>query len=224
MRRRITLVLLTICFIVFSGAEASSAKLNLPDLTQKGEIRMSFHPADKVTSGGSVTAFYAGEIKVDDGNYFYVLSDEFKESTIDISNIQREQLPEELWNYAKAKNIEGITVPVQQDGTAVFSDLPLGLYLLTQNEPVKGYYPVAPFVLTLPSQEEGEWVYTVNADPKTEVTEKPEPTPPPKPVGPKLPQTGQLKWPVPFLALGGILIFSVGLRLYLKKDGYSDEK
>ena len=82
MRRRITLVLLTICFIVFSGAEASSAKLNLPDLTQKGEIRMSFHQADKVTSGGLVTAFYAGEIKVDDGNYFYVLSDEFKESTL----------------------------------------------------------------------------------------------------------------------------------------------
>ena len=223
MKRRITLTLLIVCFMVFFDVEAVAAKVNLPDLTQKGEIHLSFHTDHKITTGGSITAFYVGEIKVDDGNYSYVLSGKFKESGIDISNLKKQQLPEELWNYTKAKNIEGITVPVAEAGTVVFENLDPGLYLLTQEDPVKGYYPVSPFLITVPTGKDGEWIYTVNADPKMEVIKKPE-TPPSEPGGQKLPQTGQMKWPIPILAMGGILMFAVGLHLYLKKDENANEK
>lgn len=45
-------------------------------------------------------------------------------------------------------------------------------------------------------------------DPTTPTETKPQETT--KPTGPKLPQTGQLWWPVPFLALSGMVLFLMG--------------
>jgi LPXTG-motif cell wall-anchored protein len=40
-------------------------------------------------------------------------------------------------------------------------------------------------------------------------TKKPKPTPPPE--KPKLPQTGQLWWPIPMLVCAGLLLIIIGL-------------
>ena len=70
----------------------------------------------------------------------------------------------------------------------------------------------------------------------TPPAESPEPTPPvestppatpsepPKPDEPKLPQTGQLNWPIPVLTAAGLLLFSIGwfLRFGKRKDSYEE--
>lgn len=47
--------------------------------------------------------------------------------------------------------------------------------------------------------------------------DKPAPQKPVQPEEPKLPQTGQLWWPVPVLALGGLALVAIGLKLRSKK-------
>ena len=55
--------------------------------------------------------------------------------------------------------------------------------------------------------------------PETEGTDTEVPS---DPTVPELPVTGQLSWPVPVLALCGMLVFVVGWRLYSadRKDSY----
>lgn len=66
-----------------------------------------------------------------------------------------------------------------KDGTVTVENLPLGLYLVTQQGVVNGYYAIAPFLVTLPmTGADGKPTYEVIASPKSN------PTPPTTPPGP----------------------------------------
>lgn len=99
-----------------------------------------------------------------------------------------------------------------------FSHLQTGLYLVVGHElKVDGVtYTSKPFLISLPEYtNEGAWNYNVVAYPKTGVwnppVTPPDSEPPEHPKPPKLPQTGQLWWPVPILACGGLVFVLVGL-------------
>ena len=54
-------------------------------------------------------------------------------------------------------------------GSAAFTDLPLGLYFVKQTNTVDGYAPCTSFLVTVPNYMNEGYVYDVNASPKTEV-------------------------------------------------------
>lgn len=96
-------------------------------------------------------------------------------------------------------------------GTASFADLPVGLYLVTGEPTRVGSSDVvpAPFMVCLPSLSSAdEWLYDVTADVKYQVIPD-TPVTPDTPKG-KLPQTGQLWWPVPVLLLAGAALAAFG--------------
>ena len=105
----------------------------------------------------------------------------------------------------------------EEDGKVTFSSLPFGLYLAVQKTAPAGYGKTEPFLVSLPYLYEGEYQYDVASQPKTDL-EREVPTKPTSPAtnptfpgGKKLPQTGQLWWPVPVLACGGLGCIVVGL-------------
>lgn len=65
--------------------------------------------------------------------------------------------------------------------------------------------------------EDGHYIYEVNAEGKFQLQQKPEPTEPTKPADSTLPQTGQLNWPIPVLVVLGLAMFSVGWALRCRK-------
>ncbi len=112
-----------------------------------------------------------------------------------------------------------------QDGRATFSDLPLGLYLVvrTQVAPDNGPYEMDPFLAGAQWVEEDVVTPSITAVPKFAMTMRwdeeddlPEPPiitpgrPAPAPGGQTLPQTGQLKWPVPVLLAVSFVFFAAG--------------
>ena len=110
---------------------------------------------------------------------------------------------------------------------AGFSGLEEGIYLVVQTKAAKGYEMFSPFLISLPMRENGQWKYQVEAMPKIEasVSGKPEtpvkqPVSTPKPTAAgnnlRLPYTGQLIWPVPVMAIAGMLLFAAGWSL--RKD------
>ncbi|BCW83338.1 hypothetical protein NicSoilE8_10110 [Arthrobacter sp. NicSoilE8] len=59
------------------------------------------------------------------------------------------------------------------DGTAVFPNLPLGLYLITETSVPAGVTPAAPFLVTIPTTDpdnQNNWLYDVDVYPKNSVS------------------------------------------------------
>jgi len=118
-----------------------------------------------------------------------------------------------------------ITVKVSH-GKALFDDLSVGLYLIFQKDAAPGYNNLSPFLVTVPyTDDDGKLHYNVTVRSKTELFREPKkepPQPPKKPIGNKLPQTGQLTWPVPVLASSGMVLFALGWWLCFgrRKDSY----
>lgn len=112
---------------------------------------------------------------------------------------------------------------VNQQGNVSFANLAPALYLVvrTKTKDQNQDYFVEPFLISIPMKIEEKLVYTVTASPKYGWT-KPEGsisvlTKPALSPSPMLPQTGQLKWPVPVLFLTGAVLIFAGIKMYKHK-------
>lgn len=145
----------------------------VPDLDREGTISLIMQETDsqKAVPGGTMTLYQVADVEENDGNYFYTLTEAFSGSGEKLTELDAE-LAERLADYAEKKDPAGITKKIDSEGKVVFEKLKPGLYLLVQKEAAKGYYRINPFVISVPMEEDGSYVYDVSAAPKMEGTEK----------------------------------------------------
>lgn len=134
------------------------------------------------------------------------------------------------------------------DGTALFSGLEPGLYLVSAEEAATDTmrYTAETFLVSVPNREADSdtWDYDVSVVPKIQGTEIERPSPSPEPsqsptpavsptpapsaspaVSPSptpadsLPQTGQLRWPIPVLTILGMLLVLIGCVVRRRRNG-----
>lgn len=112
--------------------------------------------------------------------------------------------PMEMLVYVKELGLPGTEKTVDSRGSVIFDDLPAGQYFLVQHKAPAGYYPIKPFLVELLQMPGGTQISSVDGTPKLEPEKK-------------LPQTGQLVWPVWVLLGMGICTTGIGL-LILKRE------
>lgn len=211
------LLLLVAVLMCTAGAPALAADAHpVPDLEQTGSISVTMRDpgTQAAVPGGEFALYRVGTVAEEDGDYSFALTGAFERSGLALEDVESAELAQKLAEYASDNGLKGTTVSVGKDGVASAGDLELGLYLLVQTKAADGYCAVNPFLVSVPTMEGGSCVYDVDATPKMGLlAEKPEEPAPQKPAAPtdtKLPQTGQLNWPVPVLALSGLVLFAVG--------------
>lgn len=179
----------------------------VPDMDKRGSITVELRYGSTVIKGGSLRLYKVGKVAEDDGNYSFAWEDAFAEFGDEITLPDDGTLAKNLYAYARSNKIESVATLSNTTGTVVFENLEPGLYLIGQPKAASGYTALSPFVISLPMEQEGHYVYDVSAYGKSslEPAGTPGPTPPPT-----LPQTGQVSWPIPVLAVGGLLLFALG--------------
>lgn len=198
---------------------------DVPDMEASGSITVHLKAGEQMLDSGTLTFYRVGEIFQENGNYSFRLTEPFTDSGASLEDIHAPETAAKLASYAKQQSLSGTTVSIEQ-GTAslTIAQGQLGLYLLVQNQASTGWQPLNPFLITVPTMKDGKYVYQVDASPKVGNLSPVETTTPntPKPVGPTLPQTGQLNWPVPVLVILGLGIFLIGwaLRFGDKRNGH----
>lgn len=186
-----------------------------------GSITVTVKMEKPVAFPGSLTLYRAGEVSREGDSF--VPTGDFTEWGTSFGDIAANSpdLARELAGWAaKQTNLRGQTRELTRDSAGTFHvtfhGLEEGLYLLAQNHAATGYYALSPFLVSIPYHGE----YQVDVNSKTELLREPEPTepsaPPGKP-GVKLPQTGQLNWPIPILAASGMALFVIGWVLCFRK-------
>lgn len=222
LQKRLPILFLAICLLFAMGVTAYAHET--PDVSKTGSISVAMTHDGEAVPGGTLTLYQVGEIAADNGNYSFVLTGRFRASGVSLEDISSAELAESLAAYASANGLTGIEVEIGEDGTAVANTLPLGLYLAVQTEAAGGYEPVEPFLASVPMYADGNYQYDVDATPKMSLLQVKTPEPSaPVPAEPTLPQTGQLNWPVPVLAVAGLCLFALGwlLRFKGKENGYA---
>lgn len=217
MKKHLISAVLALSLLVCLPLRASAHPV--PDESQDGHcsITITMRYKGMPVSGGSVNLYKVGYVYENDGNYSFKPVTAVQSVVTEFEDIQSPDLAQKL-----AKQVDKLTpvttkpVTIDKDGAATFSNLKFGLYLVVQETAATGYGKTSPFLVSVPYLDDGEYVYAVASDPKTELEREVKPTTPTTPPssgdeGGKLAQTGQLWWPVPVLVCAGLACIAVGL-------------
>lgn len=168
-------LLLTLVLIFSMSADAFAAD-TIVDWDRTGSVSVTPKDAEDghtVIKGTSFTLYKVAEAANDGISLRYVLTEEFKGSGADLSELNADGLAKLLTEYAGQNELLGTTERADDNGTVAFKDLSLGLYLLVQTGEVNGAYAVDPFLVSVPMTDAdgSAWIYDVEASPKAETYE-----------------------------------------------------
>ena len=274
-RKRLAAVLAALTLLVWCAAPAFA--LEVVDLSRTGSIKVSLYDSEtsEAVGGGTLTLYRVAKVQKDNANLSFVYTNGFEDCGVELGDLSEGELAGRLAEKIAA-TAESTTVEISDLGTAEFGDLEVGLYLVVQTTAAENYNVINPFLVSVPIQENGSYIYDVDALPKVGTAAKKTPEPPdtpdtpdtpdkpeeenpntpaapgpdnsdgwvlgahgekiylnpeaPSPDNPNgyvmgahgLPQTGQLNWPIPVLAVTGVVLVAAGIKL--KKGTRKDEK
>lgn len=212
MKKCIPLVLCIILLLSVIGQTAFAAEPM--DTHRKCSIAVQMRHRGEAVPGGTLSLYYVADVYADSGWHFRY-TEEFADCEFPADDASNPETAAALARIVEEKDVHGMTMDIDDRGTAIFQRLRVGLYLLVQHQAAPGYSATSPFLIGVPALDGAQYVYDVDASPKLELEPLPTlpPTEPPKPILPEgdIPQTGQNNWPVPVLAVGGIFLIGLGL-------------
>lgn len=222
MQKKKTSVVILI-FLVFSLSLNVFAAGPL-DMEKTGSISVNMKYQGQAVPGGSLTLYHiAAPVWKNDG-YCFEFTQQFEGCTLSLEQLNTQEVSRDYTQYVIDHSISGKEKTINSQGEVVFEDLVLGLYLLVQEEAAEGYFAASPFLVSVPMNHGEEWIYDVDASPKVDIEREPTtPTAPEPPGTPQIPPTGQLKWPIPVLAVSGLLLFAIGWSFCAGKKKKKDE-
>ena len=205
-----------LALLLLLGLPLSAAAHAVPDESRNGHcsITVSMTYREKAVRGGKLALYKVGDVAENDGNYSFVPVEAIRGDIPEFGDIQSPELAGKLAKLEKKLTpVTADPVTVGKDGKATFSNLTFGLYLVVQKTAASGYRKIAPFLVSVPYLYRDEYQYELTSQPKTDLEQEVKPTAPPSSGGSggKLPQTGQLWWPVPLLICAGLGCIAVGL-------------
>lgn len=216
-------VCLAILLASLSPLAVAASSNEKPELDRKGSLSITFTcDGQPISDGNKVGIFKVADAVVDNG-YKFVWNGEFAAVGAmpkDLDAVNGE-LARRLVNIAKDKQVPLYrnSQELDEKGNVTFNGLDVGLYLVVHVKKVEitlpdkstVTYTINPFLVSIPQKEDGKLIYDVATNPK--VAPEKDTTPPPKKVVPppkRVPQTGQMWWPVFVLGAAGMILITVG--------------
>ena len=166
MRRKLFLLSIAMLLVITSVTTAFAADF---DPLQPGSITVTLTEQYEKTPivGAQLQVYYIATVGINtDGNLNYIFTPDFAQLGFEIDD---PELVAKLDAYLSLNQVASTTLLTDEAGTAVLTDLPLGLYFIRQTSPAEGFAPCTPFLVTVPVVTDEGYVYDVNATPKTEV-------------------------------------------------------
>lgn len=161
-------------------------------------------------AGDEYALVQIAQAEVSDGAITYTTNPDYSAYDCNwtaLSSSQAREKAKALEKAAKQRQEFTAVGVTNSSGRVLFDALQPGLYLLIRTKAAdkNADFSCDPALYSVPALKDGVMKYEITVSPKFSWTnpEKPE----------TLPQTGQLKWPIPFLLLTGMGFFFVGFEM-----------
>lgn len=178
-------VMALILSVLLAGMPAFAEENRVPDLESNScSIALTFAADNKTypLSGAEFCIDRIADLKVRGGGAVYTLTKDYRDTDVAFDGMSVEdsdQAARACYEAAKTKQDQGILhATTDQNGTAVFSDLTPGAYLVweerAESGTAKDYSLCNPFLVLAPEYDsaQGTWRYQTAAYPKSSVTKK----------------------------------------------------
>ena len=164
------MLFVVLCFTLLSIGAAA-------DFTDgKGSVTLTaVDKENKEFISGAVFRLYAvADAEVDKNGIVFTYNDNFRDNGMPLGNLADEYLSVHLAAFAAGLGEIYQEKVTDDNGIAVFDNLPLGTYLVVPSEIADAYLAPAAFVVSVPVMDEAEnkWIYDVDALPKIESSGK----------------------------------------------------
>lgn len=139
------------------------------DFDRTGSVSVTLLDQDGKTplAGVELSLYYVATVGI---NNSYHLSYTFTDAFLNCgAALEDPDLASALDAFVQEHATPVKTQATDAQGSAVFSDLSLGLYFVKQTNTVAGYAPCTSFLVTVPNYNDAGYVYDVKASPKTDV-------------------------------------------------------
>ena len=141
---------------------------NVVDFSKKGSLSIALSETitDTKVKGADIVIYKVADAYSLDYNLAFDYEDSLEkhQEELEDGKITHEILESVKTN--KVSNLKGVT---NVSGIVSFSELDLGLYLVTQSNQVDGYSDMDPFLVMIPQVYDNQWLYDIEATPKVEI-------------------------------------------------------
>ena len=166
MSRKIIIFCITVILLFTCSFTAFAEEF---DKSKNGSISVTLteQKQNEPIVGAELSVYFVASVVMDaDGNLLYDYTDDFENFDTAIDDTS---LALKLEAFVSQNGTPYVKMTTNADGTAKCDELPLGLYFIKQTGEVEGFAPCTSFVVTVPYEKDGEYLYEVNATPKTDV-------------------------------------------------------
>lgn len=153
----------TICMLLLSMNTVCFADESI-DLNHSGSITVNLGIKDDL----EVSLYHVADVSID-GGLHYVLTNSFRNSNADLTNLGSTDLVNQLSEYVSKNAVTGTKQKVSSSGSISFNNLKPGVYLLVQTDCDNCSYQMESFLVTIPNSVNNTWIYDVDASPKVEL-------------------------------------------------------
>lgn len=174
--------------IILTGTNMTLAADRV-DTSKEGSLKIVFDCSGSKISGVEVKIFRVASIS---SSAIFTLTGDFASADVNLmeanNNEQWQKIAEKLEQYSKDNNITPISTGKSgTNGDILFTGLQTGLYLVLAEKASDSQYnyKFEPSLVSIPSRENGNWIYDITIYPKCE--REPIPTEPTEPTKPTLP-------------------------------------
>ena len=166
MRRKIIILCMTVVLILSCSFPVFAQEFD-PQKTGAISVTLTDQPNKNPIVGAELDVYYVATVGMDaEGNLIYAYTDAFQDSGMDLTD---PSLSTKLDAFVAQHDVSSMKMTTDKNGFADCCDLALGLYFVKQTGSVEGFAPCTPFLVTVPGKDGTDFVYEVNASPKTEV-------------------------------------------------------
>ncbi len=164
---RILCINLILLLCILTALPASAA--DTVDRDRTGSVSVTLKDDGKAVTGAEITLYKVADAGSLENNLKFTFTDRFTDFGGEPEDVRDAAEISRLADYTAEHDINGKALPTDADGAVCFDGLSLGLYLAVQTGSAEGYSDCSPFLVSIPQESEGEWIYDIDATPKTDV-------------------------------------------------------
>lgn len=166
--KRIKIILLSILMLYSTNIYALEG--NTIDFNSKGSIEITLNEKtdNEKIEGAEILLYKVADAKSENHNLMFEYIDELKSCNASLNDLETKSKSEDIEKCIN-ENINSLKQITDVNGTVKYNDLDLGLYLVKQNNIVKGYSKIDSFLVMIPKIVNNKWIYDIKSTPKADI-------------------------------------------------------